>query len=356
MLSGRCFVFALKSVQNFLGGRLLMSAAALFAPSVSACGRVSDFDTTPPEKTPQQSELSFANQNKQLAADLSQSPQLVENLVSPWCSTGFRYNAQSKLCENDRQAQGPFTLSMIQLCQTNGGGSACQQDRWEKGFASRLRGDQRCPRGAAWQADRQACQEGEDVFGPFPVEWVQRCRQWGGGSVCESNRWHKSFAPVVATQKKWSQKLVEYYQKQENYDKVTNDVLNWFGTRKFGCVAFVSTALRHVGYPVPQQGAIDGYEISRWTTSLTKFLIRRGWYKFTDHTKLQPGDIVFTVGGEGFPPGVPAHTYVFQSWKDRAGKIGWVIDNQGFTHARDIFSYVNEENFSPFAYALRSVE
>ena len=66
------------------------------------------------------------------------------------------------------------------------------------------------------------------------------------------------------------------------------------------------------------------------------------------------GDVVFTVGNPG-DDAHPLHTYMFHGWKDRTNKIGWVIDNQAFTHERDIFNY-GSHNFSPFKYALRSRE
>jgi len=79
-----------------------------------------------------------------------------------------------------------------------------------------------------------------------------------------------------------------------------------------------------------------------------------GWMRINDANSLQPGDVVMTEDDRRYP-GYPAHTYMFHSWSDRSAGIGWVIDNQDFIHERNVFGY-GSYNFTPFAYALRSVE
>ncbi|MBD2004847.1 peptidoglycan-binding protein [Trichocoleus sp. FACHB-40] len=146
--------------------------------------------------------------------------------------------------------------------------------------------------------------------------------------------------------------LHDFYSQRKNYDAVHRNVMGWFGTTKNGCVAFVSSALRLSGYHVPKTN-LDGANISLWTVSFSKYLRSKGWKPFTDSKTLQPGDIVFTQEG-GFGKGVPAHVYVFVSWDNKANQVAWVIDNQAFTHRRNINKGGGGFNFTPFAYYLRA--
>jgi lysozyme family protein len=146
--------------------------------------------------------------------------------------------------------------------------------------------------------------------------------------------------------------LFNFYSEQKNYNAVHNDVMKWFGTRKNACVAFASSALRLSGYPVPKTN-LDGANISLWTVAFSEYLASKGWKKETNASKLQKGDIVFTEEG-GFGAGVPAHVYVFAGWEDQPNQIAWVIDNQGFTHRRNINKGGGGFNFTPFDYFLRA--
>ncbi len=115
----------------------------------------------------------------------------------------------------------------------------------------------------------------------------------------------------------------------------------------------MSTALRQIGIGVPQSGNLGGDPISLVTLPFSRYLSEKlGWKKITKAAELQPGDIEFTVDAPGWP-GYPWHTYMFHSWVNKANGTGRVVDNQAFTHNRNIFGY-GSYNFSPFAYALRS--
>lgn len=147
--------------------------------------------------------------------------------------------------------------------------------------------------------------------------------------------------------------LFNFYSNKRNYDAVHNDVMDWFGTTKNACVAFVSSALRLSGYPVPKTN-LDGANISLWTVAFSKYLVdKKKWKKEKDASNLQKGDIVFTEEGD-FGNGVPAHVYVFAGWEDKTNQIAWVIDNQGFTHLRNINKGGGGFNFTPFDYFLRA--
>lgn len=150
-----------------------------------------------------------------------------------------------------------------------------------------------------------------------------------------------------------TQRLYSFYTKRENYEAVYDNVMGWYGTTTNACVAFVSTALRLSGYNVPKTLDSDGNNISLWTVAFSSYLQKQGWRKFTDRDSLQSGDIVLTEDGD-FGKDVPAHTYVFAGWDDQEAKVAWVIDNQGFTHRRNISKGGGGFNFTPFKYFLRA--
>lgn len=274
-----------------------------------------------------------------------------------YCPSGSWYSLSEKLCVTQTQAVGPFTRAMIALCKKYGGGdSACESSRWERGFASRLRQKGVCARGAEFDRSRQACVEGNEVFGPFKVREVDACRTQGGGSTCETMRWSASFLPPLASEGGANRKLLAFYGVRSNYDSVFEDVLSFYPAgRRNGCVAFMSSALRRTGISVPISGYINGESVSLVTKPFAQYLQDRlGWIKITAANNLQPGDVVLTEDDARYP-GYPAHTYMFYGWSSQRNGIGLVIDNQDFIHERNIFGY-GTYNFTPFAYALRSPE
>jgi len=148
-------------------------------------------------------------------------------------------------------------------------------------------------------------------------------------------------------------RLAEYYSNSSNYRNVYNDVMGWYGTTSNGCVAFMSTALRQVGYSVPKHGRdARGEGISLVTRPFSNYLEGQlGFQRINDARALKPGDVVFTTDAPRWP-GYPAHTYMFQSWADQSQGLAYVVDNQGSTHIRNIWQH-GTFNFSPFRYALR---
>lgn len=94
------------------------------------------------------------------------------------------------LCTDGVNAFGPFTQAMAAKCRAWGGGAGCGSDRWALSIARRARGTGVCPVGAALDARETAyCMEGSDAFGPFPAEFVATCEGAGGGRACRSARW-----------------------------------------------------------------------------------------------------------------------------------------------------------------------
>jgi lysozyme family protein len=149
-----------------------------------------------------------------------------------------------------------------------------------------------------------------------------------------------------------TRRLHDFYSKENNYNSVYDNVMSWYGTTSNGCTAFVSTALRLIGYDVPIEVNADGYNISLWTAALSGYLEDKGWKRSTLANNMLPGDIVFTDDG-GYDDDIPCHVYVFSKWHDSSKEVAWVIDNQDFTHRRNIYAGDGIFNFSPFAYFLR---
>jgi hypothetical protein len=277
-----------------------------------------------------------------------------------WCPSGSQQEQSNGFCVTKDFAYGPFPRAMQDLCIKYGGGDvSCTSMRWNRGFAERIRGSGRCPIGTELEAQSQTCIEGSNAFGPFSVQAFERCRQLGGGSVCETNRWHVSFLgitrkPPVQGQSPDNTRLFQYYSQQANYNRVSNAVRRFYPEhRSNGCVAFMSEALRQSGIPVPLHGYLEGDRISLVTRPFSLYLSEElGWRTIMNASDLLPGDVMFTEDAPGWP-GYPAHTYMFVRWFDRAKGIGIVVDNQDFMHQRNIFGY-GTFNFTPFAYALRA--
>ena len=83
-------------------------------------------------------------------------------------------------------------------------------------------------------------------------------------------------------------KLYAYYSKYSNYQKVTRDVMSWYGTRSNGCVAFMTTALRHVGLAVPKRNDSRGENISLVTRPFSNYLeYELGWTRITDDRQMK---------------------------------------------------------------------
>ncbi len=109
---------------------------------------------------------------------------------------------------------------MTTRCQERGGGPTCSGlqavtvagrtlhlQRWSKTFASAIRGDGGCPRGAARDpALLDYCEERywngsewvHDVYGPFGDDLVAECLAFGGGDACYTHRWSAWFFRALA--------------------------------------------------------------------------------------------------------------------------------------------------------------
>jgi lysozyme family protein len=151
-----------------------------------------------------------------------------------------------------------------------------------------------------------------------------------------------------------TQRLYNFYSKRENYEAVYDNVMGWYGKTSQGCVAFLSSALRLSGYEVPKTTPSDG-DVSLVTTDFSEYLVKENWKKFDKENNLQAGDVVFTIPDAASDyPNDSAHVYMFAGWNDESGRIAWVIDNQGFTHQRNILAGGGGFNFTPFWYFLRA--
>jgi len=141
--------------------------------------------------------------------------------------------------------------------------------------------------------------------------------------------------------------FAKYY--RTHYSDIKQDVLAWHGTSRNGCVAFVSTALRHAGIAIPQDVKRLDANVSRITYAFADYLEHDlAWARSEDPATLQPGDLIFTTGW-------PDHVYVFVSWHDRKRTIVDAIDNNGNVHNRPVAGDVKRD-LAAYAYALRPVK
>lgn len=132
-----------------------------------------------------------------------------------FCPPGTQANVSLGMCLDADNAYGPFTKQMIDACANAGGGGACQATRqftidghdiavprWGRDFAIALRGTGPCMAGAqrdtafpAYCVEEagQSASGNSEVYGPFPVDLVERCVDAGGGGACYANRWGYAF-------------------------------------------------------------------------------------------------------------------------------------------------------------------
>ncbi len=130
--------------------------------------------------------------------------------LCPWNTS---YDSTLNFCTDANNAFGPFTRAMTDACVAGGNGSACTGSvnvyfngtnvtgtavgvqRWGKSLANSLRGTGTCPRGAVLSANYDnRCVEvtssfGTEVYGQFPQNYIDKCRQQGNGNACWLNRW-----------------------------------------------------------------------------------------------------------------------------------------------------------------------
>jgi hypothetical protein len=159
---------------------------------------------------------------------------------------------------------------------------------------------------------------------------------------------HVAPAHADTTAPELGEQLASYYGKANNYRRVKRDVLRWHKTTRNGCVAFASTALRHLGVTIPQDLKRGGFGVSRITFAFSAYLEEKGWSRSDDFAELSAGDLVFTTG-------FPDHVFVFHSWSDTKKQRVKAIDNTGRMHSRSLFPREGHAH-SPFAYFLRSPE
>lgn len=145
--------------------------------------------------------------------------------------------------------------------------------------------------------------------------------------------------------------LATYVASSANDRALRREVREWHRTMRNGCVAYASTALRHIGVDIAEKGKLDGDGISRLTRGFSRHLEDNlGWMRVTDAAKLRPGDLVFTVD---VVPEYPAHVFVFHGWVDRRRAIARISDNTGHKKARPMFPGAGSD-IDAFAYALRA--
>jgi hypothetical protein len=146
-------------------------------------------------------------------------------------------------------------------------------------------------------------------------------------------------------------RLHNYYGSRTGYTKVYRDVMGWHKTTQNGCVAFASTALRHVGVAIPMDVRKDGRNVSRITGAFARYLAEDlKWTRIEVPSELRPGDVVFTTDAECCP-GYPAHVMMFDGWVRRDRSLARFVDNQGFKVARPMKAV--DSTYNGFQYALR---
>ena len=123
---------------------------------------------------------------------------------------------------------------------------------------------------------------------------------------------------------------VAFFKERENYEKVKTRVVNWFGGTVNGCVLFATNSLRLSGTNIPVTRQIGGDLVTLTTKPFVRHMLDNlKWKKIVDLDSLQPGDIGVTEDKAGYPT-YPSHVFTFMGWKNKAQRLAFVNDNQGF--------------------------
>lgn len=182
-------------------------------------------------------------------------------LVEPeqiYCPELYKYDVESHMCFGQSGVLGPFSRKMVELCQSYGGGSACNNLHWERNFAMGIRGKDLCPVGTQWQSQWLVCSDDEHVYGPFLKTQYESCREAQGGAACETMRWSRAFFASMVGDKKSggepqtdtppvSQPVSPEFNFREPMDSEISNVLSFWATYyKVPTVRDVGSA----GYPL----------------------------------------------------------------------------------------------------------
>lgn len=267
------------------------------------------------------------------------------------CPSGSSFDDETGLCVQGDRAFGPFTRAMTLACAADGE-AGCDDATWPLERAKRLRGEETCPDGATIDPELGVCVEGDYAFGPFDAAMIEDCAQRGGGTACGSLRWDRSLvAPLPAEEPGddgatspqnrscggLNARMMAHYASRAGYSQVSRAGMRTLGTRRNGCAAWLSHAIRQSGGTMNVQTNTERFRDE---------LKNRGWTVIRNKADLRPGDVIITKDRKGWK-GHPDHVYMFAGWSDRAQTVPLAVDNQGFTHARG-------RGKSPIAYGLRA--
>ena len=103
-------------------------------------------------------------------------------------------------------------------------------------------------------------------------------------------------APAHADAPSTSAALASHLASRAHDRAIRADVLGWHHTMTNGCVAYASTALRHVGVAIGEREVLDGDGVSRLTRGFVRYLEDTlGFTRLTDPRALAPGDLARIV-------------------------------------------------------------
>lgn len=158
-----------------------------------------------------------------------------------------------------------------------------------------------------------------------------------------------------------SARLAHGFRQKQFYRQVRRESAPWNETSHSACVAFVTTALRHVGVPLRRGQRLDGMDVTRVTLPLSRYLEERlGWQRMDAMSELRPGDVVFTDDAPCCP-GIPDRVFVFMGWVDPQHTRARVVDDQSFVRESVLVAerrddrHHHDDGHMTFSYALRAL-
>lgn len=125
-----------------------------------------------------------------------QSNNLAPSNTNMYCPSSFSYNTATRLCESNKDAIGPFTSKMVEVCLRNGGGAeACKETKWARKFAASIRGTGYCMLGSSFSGG--LCVDSKNAYGPFPKYMVDECYRGSKSAACYGMRWEVNYARSI---------------------------------------------------------------------------------------------------------------------------------------------------------------
>ena len=114
-----------------------------------------------------------------------------------WCPSGntafYAPDFQGTFCGKNDKVLGPFPRAMVNRCRSLNLPEQCEGSVWNMASVKATWGLGRCPLGTSLSTEIGYCVDDSDVYGPFSIDLINKCEEFGGGPACRTMRWSKTY-------------------------------------------------------------------------------------------------------------------------------------------------------------------